>query len=321
MKKHTMSFVAGLLTGAMLFGGGVAYAAGVMAEYAPQQAYVDGVPVQMNAYNIGGNNYVKLRDIGQMVGFNVYWDGRAVQIDSNAPYTGEAPAQGNASIRVGCSKGSTLKEGVTSTLIIAPSRSDYTVTSSNPAVAHVAEVLGHWTINTKAPGATVITVTAPDGKTGSVSITVEPSASTNGNAGSNNLNANMEIRLEMIRLINQTRVAYGVPELPVDDALMNAAQTMSDKQYSWHNSKEECEAALAFGYPHGFGSNLTAFTGVGSADIAQHAVANWISSPGHFETMIDAGGGSLGVGITENDRGATFCFMFIGLPGTHNPYE
>ena len=37
--------------------------------------------------------------------------------------------------------------------------------------------------------------------------------------------------------------------------------------------------------------------------------------------MIDAGGGSLGVGITENDRGATFCFMFIGLPGTHNPYE
>lgn len=125
MKKHTMSFVAGLLTGAMLFGGGVAYAAGVMAEYAPQQAYVDGVPVQMNAYNIGGNNYVKLRDIGQMVGFNVYWDGRAVQIDSNAPYTGEAPAQGNASIRVGSSKGSTLKEGVTSTLIIAPSRSDH----------------------------------------------------------------------------------------------------------------------------------------------------------------------------------------------------
>ena len=183
MKKHTMSFVAGLLTGAMLFGGGVAYAAGVMAEYAPQQAYVDGVPVQMNAYNIGGNNYVKLLDIGQMVGFNVYWDGRAVQIDSNAPYTGEAPAQGNASIRVGSSKGSTLKEGVTSTLIIAPSRSDYTVTSSNPAVAHVAEVLGHWTVNTKAPGATVITVTAPDGKTGSVSITVEPSAPPTGTPG------------------------------------------------------------------------------------------------------------------------------------------
>lgn len=100
MKKHTVSFVAGLLTGIMLFGGGVAYAAGVMAEYAPQRAYVDGVPVQMNAYNIGGNNYVKLRDIGQMVGFNVYWDGQAVQISSDTPYTGEAPAQDSAFIRV-----------------------------------------------------------------------------------------------------------------------------------------------------------------------------------------------------------------------------
>ena len=37
-----------------------------------------------------GSNYVKLRDVGELVGFNVYWDG-AVQIDSNAPYTGIAP--------------------------------------------------------------------------------------------------------------------------------------------------------------------------------------------------------------------------------------
>lgn len=165
-------------------------------------------------------------------------------------------------------------------------------------------------------------MTAPDGQTGNVTITVEPADPASGNPGSSaNLNANMEIRLEMIRLINQTRVANGVPELPVDDALMNAAQTMSDKQYSWHDTKEECEAAIAFGYPHGFGCNLTAFTGVGPEETAQRAVANWISSPGHFATMIDAGGGSLGVGVTENDRGATFCFMFIGMPGTHNPYE
>lgn len=28
----------------------------------------------MEAYTINGNNYVKLRDIGEKVGFNVYWD-------------------------------------------------------------------------------------------------------------------------------------------------------------------------------------------------------------------------------------------------------
>ena len=46
----------------------------------------------MTAYNIAGQNYVRLRDIGQQVGFNVYWqDG--VQIDTDAPYTGVAPVQ------------------------------------------------------------------------------------------------------------------------------------------------------------------------------------------------------------------------------------
>ena len=318
MKKHTISFVAGLLMGIMLFGGGVAYAAGVMAEYAPQRAYVDGVPVQMNAYNIGGNNYVKLRDIGQMVGFNVYWDGQAVQIDSDAPYTGEAPAQGSTFIRVGSIKGSTLKEGITSALIISPSCPDYTVTSSNPAVANVEEVLGHWTVNTKAPGTAIIKATAPNGQTGSVTITVESSDPSSGNTGRGaNLNTNMEIRLEMIRLINQTRTANGVSELSVNEALMNAAQACSDRRYTWHHSQEECQAAKDAGYPYGFGDNLTVFTG--TANAAQRAVDNWISSPGHFETMIDPACDCIGVGVTQYD-GITYCFMFVGIPNSVNFY-
>ena len=90
MKQKITVFIVGLFTGIILLGGGAAYAAGIMAEYAPQAAYVDGVPVQMEAYNISGYNFVKLRDIGQLVGFNVYWDGH-IQIDSDAPYIGEAP--------------------------------------------------------------------------------------------------------------------------------------------------------------------------------------------------------------------------------------
>ena len=35
----------------------------------------------MTAYNIAGNNYVRLWDIGQQVDFNVYWD-NGVQIDT-----------------------------------------------------------------------------------------------------------------------------------------------------------------------------------------------------------------------------------------------
>ena len=70
-------------------------------------------------------------------------------------------------------------------------------------------------------------------------------------------------------------------------SLMDAAQSISDKEYSWHHTKEECEAALTCGYPYGFGVNLTVFTGAATENAAQHALENWISSPGHFETMID----------------------------------
>lgn len=50
-------FFAGLLCGALVFGGTTAYAAGVMAELSTQPIYVDGQQVSMSAYNIGGNNY------------------------------------------------------------------------------------------------------------------------------------------------------------------------------------------------------------------------------------------------------------------------
>ena len=77
-----------------LFGGTAAYAAGIMAEQSTNRFLVDGKEVQLDAYAINGSNYLKLRDIGEAVGFNVYWDSEkhCVQIESDAPYTGIAPA-------------------------------------------------------------------------------------------------------------------------------------------------------------------------------------------------------------------------------------
>ena len=92
MKKNTILVGAvSFLLGAALFGGGTAYAAGIFAERNASPVYIDGQLVTLEAYTIEGHNYVKLRDIGQAIGVNVYWNG-AVQIDTHAPYTGEAPA-------------------------------------------------------------------------------------------------------------------------------------------------------------------------------------------------------------------------------------
>ena len=88
------SFAAGFLTCLLVVGvTTTAYAAGIVAERSTNRIVVDGKEVQMEAYVINGNNYVKLRDIGEQVGFNVCWDSDAkcVQVESKKPYTGEAP--------------------------------------------------------------------------------------------------------------------------------------------------------------------------------------------------------------------------------------
>ena len=90
------SFLMGFFTCLLLTGiTTTAYAAGIMAERSQHRILVDGTEVQMEAYAINGNNYVKLRDIGERVGFNVYWDStnQCVQVESGKPYTGEAPQQ------------------------------------------------------------------------------------------------------------------------------------------------------------------------------------------------------------------------------------
>ena len=95
MKKQIFTMLTGLLIGAALTGGSAAVAAGIMAERSHHRVVVDGKEVQMEAYVINGNNYVKLRDMGKTVGFEVFWDSDAkcVQVKSGIPYTGEAPAK------------------------------------------------------------------------------------------------------------------------------------------------------------------------------------------------------------------------------------
>ena len=223
-------------------------------------------------------------------------------------------------VRVSSYKGSTLEVGERSGLIIGPSGTDYTVISSNPDTVAVEQVLTFWVAVAKAEGTAEITASNSAGKHGSVTLTVGPASAASeppASGDSVGLTDNMEIRQEMIRLINQTRKDNGGSELPVSEALMNAAQICSNRRYTWHHAPEESQAAVDAGYPCGFGSNLTVFTG--TADAAQRAVDNWINSPGHFETMIDPRCDCIGVGVTQYD-GITYCYMFVGIPNSVNFY-
>ena len=91
--KKSLYLIAGILIGITLFGGSSVLAAGITAERSTNRIYVDSQEVRLTAYNINGNNYVMLRDVGKALGFNVCWDSDAkcVQVESGKPYTGEAP--------------------------------------------------------------------------------------------------------------------------------------------------------------------------------------------------------------------------------------
>ena len=230
----------------------------------------------------------------------------------------EAP---DKSVRVSNYKGSTLEVGERSGLIIGPSGADYTVISSNPDMVTVEQVLTFWVAVAKSEGTAEITASNSDGERGSMTLmagfAVPAALEAPADGDSAGLTDNMEIRQEMIRLINQTRKANGVSELPVNEALMNAAQVCSNQRYTWHHAPEEGQAAAEAGYPYGFGDNLTVFTGTDNA--AQRAVDNWINSPGHFQTMIDPRCDCIGVGVTQYD-GITYCYMFVGIPNSVNFY-
>ena len=92
--KGTVLIAAGVLAGMLLSGlTGTALAA-LTANPSSQTFYLDGQRIALQAYEINGSNYVKLRDIGQAVDFNVTYDAAAntVYIDPDKPYTEEVKA-------------------------------------------------------------------------------------------------------------------------------------------------------------------------------------------------------------------------------------
>ena len=132
-------------------------------------------------------------------------------------------------IRVSSYKGSTLEVGERIGLIIGPSGMDYTVTSSDPDTVLVEQITGFWVAVAKSEGTAEITAANRAGVSGTLTLTVG-SANAPASSDITNQSENLEIRQELIRLINQTRKASDMSELPVNEALMNAAQHALDNR-------------------------------------------------------------------------------------------
>ncbi len=95
-KQRIIALTAGILIGASM-AGPMASAAeeSLQARKSTQQFFVDGQRVELEAYTIGGHNYVMLRDLGKAVDFSVSYDPHtnSVIVVSGSPYQEEAPAE------------------------------------------------------------------------------------------------------------------------------------------------------------------------------------------------------------------------------------
>ena len=90
-RKEIALVTAGILAGIAVSGPATQAMAGLMANPSSQQFYVNEQRIPMQAYEINGSNYVKLRDVGQAVNFNVTYDAAAniVTISPDKPYETE----------------------------------------------------------------------------------------------------------------------------------------------------------------------------------------------------------------------------------------
>ena len=91
MKQTVCTLLTGVFLGATLFGGAEAAAEGYLARRSEMPFFVNGSPVTVDAYLIGENNYLKLRDIAALADFGVTWspESGAVLIDTMVGYFGE----------------------------------------------------------------------------------------------------------------------------------------------------------------------------------------------------------------------------------------
>ena len=200
-----------------------------------------------------------------------------------AELSASAPVQA-AALKVSSYKGESLAVGERSMLVVSPYGTCVTAVSSNPGVIALEQISGCYVMVAKSAGTAEVSITDDAGNSAVMTMTVlggEASPTPPPEEGSSpaqapedsdpvvnsewshnpdaDLTANMEIRQEMVRLINQVRQEHGLPELPADDRLMNATQDVSTQHFKEH-TRYEREAVIAYGclpqphlLRHGFG--------------------------------------------------------------------
>ena len=322
-------------------------ASGAVAKISDQRITVDGVQVNMTAYQIDGNNYVKLRDIGKQVDFGVGYDNAtaSVRIDTDAPYTeSTTPASGSAITKWN----KTMAEFNQAMIKCNWDKSKYLTTAKQYAPV----------ITGKSNGTVEDVIAALDAMKGApvdaVSFDDNPvnmfwanelrkalgqevtsgGDSTDSNAGNSDNSSSSttvtdemlrEWELEMVDAINDERRKVGVPELEIDQNLMSWAQYWAvhlTTEFRHSDIDEERAFAAENGmsaddvYSHENITGAGRMTQLGvemGFDPMKAAMNNFMNSDGHRYAILDEDYTRVGIGFAVSENGTIYCAQEFGL--------
>ena len=298
-------------------------ASGAVAKISDQKITVDGVQVNMIAYQIDGNNYVKLRDIGKQVDFGVGYDNAtaSVRIDTDAPYT-ESTTSASGSAITKWNK--TMAEFNQAMIKCNWDKSKYLTTAKQYAPV----------ITGKANGTVEDVIAALDAMKGApvdaVSFDDNPvnmfwanelrkalgeDISDTGNAENNSsgetvdTNTLEEYAQEVIRLTNEERAKAGLPALKANDKLMQAAAIRANElterfAHLRPNGDEIYSVFDEVGYD--LGMKLAGEVAAFGQNTPQAVVNAWMRSQGHKDWLLSAECVESGVGVVISSDGTFY---------------
>ena len=298
-------------------------ASGAVAKISDQRITVDGVQVNMTAYQIGGSNYVKLRDIGKQVDFGVGYDNAtaSVRIDTDAPYT-ESTTSASGSAITKWNK--TMTEFNQAMIDCNWDKAKYLTTAKRYAPA----------ITGKAGGTVEDVIATLDAMTGApvdaVSFDDNPvnmfwanelrkalgQEVTSGSDNNDTPAVTEEMlrawELQMVDAVNEERRKAGVAELEIDPNIMQRAQwwakhlTTEFRHTTWDEIEEFADSIGVSANDIAGGENITG----GSSDfnnVVERHMNNFMTSEGHRNTLLDKDFTRIGIGYAVGSTGSIYC--------------
>ena len=318
-------------------------ASGAMAKVSDQRITVDGVQVNMTAYQIDGNNYVKLRDIGKQVDFGVGYDNAtaSVRIDTDAPYT-ESTTSASGSAITQWNK--TMAEFNQAMIKCNWDKSKYLTTAKQYAPIITGKASGTVEDVIAAldamKGAPVDAVSFDDNPVNmfwanelrkalgkEVTSSGDSTDSNAGNAGNSSSSTTVTDEmlrtweLQMVDRINEERRKVGVAELEIDEDLMWssgfwAEHLTTDFRHAEYGEIKELADAQGIPVRDDIedvinGENIAAGLSLDN-NLVEQGMVGFMNSEGYRNTILDSDWTRVGVGFAASDEGIIWCCQHFG---------